>query len=228
MIKKNKMKKLVLIIIVGLFSAGLQAQSFGVQGGGVLSGILYANNQENAIIIAKTNLKPGFMAGITFDLPINENMFLNFGTGIKTLGATVIDGLYLHPDSTSEGILIKTNNIYLNATFNYKFSFDKIDVFAEGGAYSGYTISGKRIIKPKTGDNIESDLKIGSEETDDLLPIDFGYIIGAGIYLNKSVKFSVGYQHGLLNLTTAKEDRYGPVRKNRMGYITVAYMFNSK
>ena len=219
------MKKLLLLSLVGLFALSAQAQSFGVQAGGVLSGMLYGDNQEYSLTVAKTNLKPGFMLGVTFDAPINESMFLNFSVGFKTLGATVVNEFHLHPDSVITGLLFKTNNIYLNATYNYMFSFDHLDVFLEGGAYSGYAISGQKVIQPKDGNEITKDLNIGTDKTDDIIPIDFGFTVGAGIYINKSFKFSVGYQHGLLNLRPAKEDRYGAVKRNRMGYITFAYMF---
>lgn len=230
------MKKFIFLsaLCVAFFFSKAQV-AVGVEAGGVLSGILWADDYEYSLNVYKTDPKFGFLIGVTADFPVGESFFVNTSLGFRTNGAT-ISNLSLeteHVDSINAAV-VKINNLYLDATFNYMFKLGETEIFAGVGGYSAYALSGETTSTLK-GIDTTNDLMIGSETTDQILPIDLGLSFKAGVYVTPKIKLSVGYQHGLVNISSQNdlvnpEDsrRYDPVIKNRTGYISVAFMLNRK
>lgn len=204
-------KSFLLLALLITFGMLVQAQNFGIQGGGVLSNVGWRNDQ----FTVNTNLKPGFLAGITLDIPLNNAMVINTAVNYKTMGA------WIH-DSTD---LASYNLGYVNldVTYDYIFDMKSFQIFAEGGGYISYLVNAKSIYKPEGEDRITENLKIGTSSDDDIRPLDIGLTIGTGIYLGK-FKFGIGYQGGILNLSP--NDTF--TLRNRMGYLRVAYFFSRK
>ncbi|NOR87030.1 MAG: outer membrane beta-barrel protein [Bacteroidales bacterium] len=213
------MKRILLVLLgLSLFSFA-NAQHFGIHAGPEMSTM----KMETDIIEIKTNLKPGFFVGLTVDFPLNNKMLLNTSINYKTAGTSIDNGPLI--DENTKVLVIKTDNISFDLTYNYVFPLNSIELYAEGGGYLGYAISGKMAYTPKEGEKYNETLKLGSEKTDDLRAFDAGLIIGAGVYLNK-FQFGLGYQYGLNNLSTS-EDVQDAI-KNRSYYATIGYLFNRK
>lgn len=204
------MKKLFLLL--GFFitsSMLLQAQHIGIQGGGVLSNVSWRND----LATLNTKIKPGFLAGITLDIPLNNSMVINTAINYKTMGTWLNDSTDLAS--------FNLGYVNLDATYNYIFDMKSFQIYAEGGGYISYLVIAKSIYKPTNEDRYTEDLKIGTSEDDDLGHLDLGLTIGAGVYLGK-FKFGVGYQAGVLDVSHSNDYIF----INRMGYLRAAYFFN--
>lgn len=213
------MKRFLLVLLgLGLFSFA-NAQHFGVQAGPNFSTM----KMETDVVEIKTNLKPGFFVGFTVDFPLNNKMLINTAINYKTAGTSIDNGPLI--DENTKVLVIKTDNITFDLTYNYIFPLNSIELYAEGGGYVGYAISGKMAYTPKEGEVTKETLNLGSDKTDDLKAFDAGLIIGAGVYVNK-FKFGLGYQYGLSNLSTS-EDVQDEI-KNSSIYASIGYFFNRK
>lgn len=204
-------KSIILVGLFLLFCMGTIAQHFGLQAGGVASNVQWRND----IFTVNTIVKPGFLAGVTLDIPLNNSMVVNTAINYKCIGAAMAD--------TSDLAAIRLGYVNLDVTYDYLFDMKTYQLYVEGGGYLGYLVKAENIIKPENGDKTTEDLNIGTETTDDIKPLDIGLTIGAGVYLNKW-KFGIGYQGGIINLSPG--DEY--ILRNKMGYLRVAYLLNKK
>jgi len=204
-------KSIILVGLFLLFGMGTFAQHFGIQGGGLASNVQWRND----IFTVNTIVKPGFLAGITLDIPLKNTMVINTAINYKCIGAAMIDSTDLAS--------IRLGYINLDVTYDYLFDMKTYQLYVEGGGYLGYLVKAENINKPENGDKTKEDLKIGTATTDDIKPLDVGLTIGAGVYLNKW-KFGIGYQGGIINISPGEEYIF----RNKTGYLKVAYLLNKK
>ena len=118
------MKKTILLGLVSVSFLFSNAQiTFGVEVGGALSGMLWAEDYQYSTEVFDTDAKFGFLAGVSVDFPINKNQFINASAGFRNLGTTVNnvnwENVEAQPDSFQlEALAVNTNNLYLFINLN--------------------------------------------------------------------------------------------------------------
>lgn len=205
------MKRIIITGFVFLFYLSANAQYFGLQTGGLASNIKWRND----IYTVNTVVKPAFLAGITLDIPLKNTMAVNLALNYKWVGAALIDSTDLSA--------LRLGYVNFDATYNYLFDMNTYQLYVEGGGYIGYLVNAQKAFKPENGDVTYEDLKIGKEPTDDILAMDIGVTIGAGVYVG-NWKFGIGYMSSIIDLSPDSE----VILRNKAGYLRVAYLFNRK
>lgn len=204
------MKRNLIVLSILLLSVSFAHAQFGVQVAGTAANMLWDNSTLYTI---NTKIKPGAQIGLTYDIPLANKMVINTGLNYKHAGTWIRDN--------KDVAAMRLNYINLDVTYNYIFNIANLEIYAEGGGYAGYAISGKIKYRLENADDYEETLSIGTSEIDDdIKPIDGGLTIGAGIYFG-SFKFGIGYMHGLVNISTQDDQ----TMRNRNGYLRVAYLF---
>ena len=205
------MKKFTItFLLLVIFITTSIAQHFGIQAGGMATNVRW----RNEYFTLNTLPKPGFMAGITLDIPVAEKMTIMTALNYKWVGAVYND--------TSDVSAIHLGYVNLDITFNYIFTDVKVvHPYVEGGTYVAYMVNSNRVVKSKDENANYEDLKVGFDEQDNIIPWDFGWTIGGGVYLDKW-KLGIGYQASMINLSPSKD----LVLRNRMGYLRATYFFN--
>lgn len=205
----NLKRTILLVAILTLTSTFVAAQHFGVQGGGVLSNIKWRND----VFTVNTFVKPGFLAGIAVDFPLNNNMAISTALNYKWVGAAL--------SQANDLSSLRLGYINLDFTYNYIFDLETFQIYLEGGGYAAYLANAESIYKPEGQDAYSEEVKIGYDETDEIIPFDFGIEIGGGFYLGKW-KLGLGYQTSLIDLSPNNEQ----LLWNKIGTIKATYFFN--
>ena len=81
------MKKITITCLVLMIFLSTSAQHFGIQAGALATNVQWRND----IYTVNTLVKPGFMAGVTLDIPIKNTMAVNIGLNYKWAGAALTD-----------------------------------------------------------------------------------------------------------------------------------------
>lgn len=216
--------KIVLLLLSFLaLSAKAQEWNFSVEGG------ITINNAKVGFI------KNGTLVGLRLGGWAKVQRVSNVSHGYITTGllfATKGDkrmSVLLDKDYYTA---LVTSRHYLEVPLRVGYDFvvnDRVKIFAEGGPYVAYAVSGKQ---KYSGDNSALDKEIGS--TTDIFGdkalkrFDFGLGLGLSVEFAKHYQLKVGYDLGLMN-TTHTPDTYEPlgkiVYKHRNLNIGVAYTF---
>lgn len=174
----------------------------------MLSNVKYRND----MFTMNTRLKPSFLVGVTLEFPIKTNMAINTALNYKWVGASFNDSTDLHAFRLG----------YANLDFTFNYIFDMVSgakPYVEGGGFLAYLVNASSVELQENSDQlIREDLKIGTAETDDIIPMDAGFTIGGGVYF-KNWKFGLGYQESFINLSPQD----GLYLWNKMGYLKVTY-----
>ncbi len=217
--------KLVLITLLfaGLVGRDSFAQSFIVNAGFSLAEV---KEKADGALALDYDMKPGFHAGISAELPVNA--WLSFVPGLlySNKGAKI--------DQTFFGAKIKGNfNLhYLDIPLTVKASGrlgDDAKVFGVLGPYVGLGLAGK--VKGQTDDGqggVESSsekVSWGTSEDDQLKRLEMGATIGAGVEY-KSYLISINYDYGISNIAPSNPDN-GSAR-NRVLCLTLGYRFGGR
>ncbi|MBU2553191.1 MAG: PorT family protein [Bacteroidetes bacterium] len=205
------MKRFITTVLVLFLFLSLNAQRFGVQGGGMLSNMKWRNDY----FTLNTTVKPGFLLGVTYDLPLKNTMALNFALNYKCVGAAFIDSTDLAS--------VRLGYVNLDIAYDYIFDMNKYKLYAEGGGYFGYLVRAQSVWKHKDQDTKTENLNIGTNDSDDILPMDVGVTFGVGVYYGVW-KFGIGYQSSIINLSPDKNH----VLRNQMGFLRATYFFGNK
>ena len=206
------MKKLILSTFILLFTFTSYAQYFGIQAGALASNVKWRNEHYTL----NTLLKPGFILGVTMDIPIQQTMAVNLALNYKWAGAGMID--------TTNVEELQLGYINLDVTFNYIFqTTSEVRPYIEGGGFGAYLVNSKLAIMDNQGDLIREDIKVGTSEDDDIVPYDIGLTIGGGIYY-RSWRFGFGYSESIIDLSPNKD----LILRNKIGYLKATYFFGKK
>jgi hypothetical protein len=206
------MKKLILTTLLGVLFLTSNAQYFGFQAGALASDILWRND----LYTLNTLPKPGFIAGVTLDIPIKNTMAVNLALNYKWTGASRLD--------STDVSAVRLGYINLDATFNYIFETNAaVRPYIEGGGFGAYLVNAQSIYIPDGEDSYSEDVKVGNSNDDEIIPWDFGLTIGGGIYL-KSWKFGAGYSATVIDLSPTSEF----ILRNSMGYLKATFFLGKK
>lgn len=206
------MKRLIILFVVFfiLNVAGV-AQYFGIHGGALATNVQWRDNYYTL----NTLVKPGFMAGITLEFPIKNIMAVNTALNYKWTGASFID--------STDIAAVRLGYVNLDITVNYIFEGKTVRPYVEGGTYLGYLVTARSVFKPENKDVEYENLQVGFDKDDEIIPLDFGWTIGGGVYL-RNWKFGLGYQASFINLSPDGEH----ILRNKIGYLRATFFFNRK
>jgi hypothetical protein len=154
----------------------------------------------------------GFHAGLLSEITLSGNLCLQPAILYSTKGSKF--------SVMSEELQISPSFIEIPVNIVYKFDLGSVKLFLNVGPYGAYGIGGKA----DSGGESE-DIVFGSEETDDMKPMDFGLNVGAGVEISNII-ISANYGLGLANLapvTTEDEEM-----KTKVIGFSIAYLFGGK
>jgi hypothetical protein len=214
--------KLMCLFLFSTLTLPAISQVIGIKGGLNLANILAKSHDGTKIDEFK--MKPGFHFGITAEIPVAETTSFETGLFLST------KGFKLDVKESSYSQKSNANLLYLDVPLLAKAYFNVGDakIYGALGPYIGFGLSGKtknEVTYDGETESEEIDLKWGSGEDDDIKPLDYGLMAGAGIDI-KSIELGLNYSYGLANLEANSEGE--SKMKNRVISISVGYKFNSK
>lgn len=171
--------------------------------------------------------------GVTFDIPAGENIFFETGVYFQRKGEK---NKIWKEETDKEPRIIKLNLYYLETpiTFNYRFNAGKIGIIPQVGPYFAVGVRGdlratndemldciymKEDGQYKYGDC--TSVKAFSENGENYKRFDFGIRYGLGFQFNQNVKFNVGYDMGLLNVSDTRNQDGKAKNSTLFGALTV-------
>jgi hypothetical protein len=206
------MKKLIFTALFGVLFLTTNAQYFGFQAGSLVSDIVWRTD----LYTYNTLPKPGFIAGVTLDIPIKNTMAVNLALNYKWTGSSMLD--------STDVSAVRFGYINLDVTFNYIFETNvSVRPYIEGGGFGAYLVNAQSIYVPDGEESYSEDVKIGYSNDDEIIPWDLGLTIGGGIYL-KSWKFGAGYSATVIDLSPNNE----MILRNSMGYLKATFFLGRK
>lgn len=200
-----KISIITILLFIGTYT--LYSQNFGVQAGVRIN---TSNIKYSGVEISR---KAGFEGGLFYRYPLNVE-YLGFRAAI----------LYFNQEFSLE------NNMGNNTGITYHFVEDNLKLpltiewypltgrvkpFLQGGLYTSYSISGK--IKGSDSDNTLK-YKQGSHR------LDYGVVLGVGIYLTPQIALSANYEYGFAGRDLKLGDQFVSV-KNRACSVALHYLF---
>ena len=194
-IRKSQMNKIILILIVSLFSHITFGQVYlGLETG---PGLISLNG--NDITEEFTDHTISFSAGLTFKYHFSQKSSLKTKLAFERKGAvTKFEVNDPFGNITGDGKLHLRYN-YLTIPLLYQFNFgNKVKFFINGGPYIGYLLKQKDVVK------VDDLPKRTADNTDDFERLDFGMTAGIGgmIPINNDLMLTTEIQNnwGLQNL----------------------------
>jgi len=205
---KNFLRFALVICLMFVFS-NMQAQvKFGPKVGVNLSTMKMS--YSGVSIDPKTLI--GFHAGVISEIPLIGNLALQPGI-LYSVKGTKINFLGVE-GSISPGVIEVPVNIA------YSLGSDAIKFTLFAGPYVAYGINGQT----KSG-GVSEDIVFGTEEDDDMNPLDYGVNFGAGVNIS-GLFVSAQYGLGLANLSPGTTED-GEIKNTVIG-ISLAYLFGGK
>jgi hypothetical protein len=199
---------------------------------GQIPGVVAGWNSSSMILIDQEDTrfsydsKMGFNAGATLEIPVID--FLSAETGILL----VKRGRVINSTENFEGIdLIRRENhelYYLDFPLvaRLRFNAGKFDVFASGGPYFSYGLSGKIMSRQVFGDQTENEtrpIRWGTTAgTNDYKRTDYGFIFSTGI---ERGAFNAGISYAAGESDISPDTDQGSVLENRHISIVIGYKF---
>ena len=208
------MKKILLVLFCVALTVGVNAQvRFGAKVGGTLSNLTLKYDGEKEDIF-KAGL--GFQVGGVLEYSFSESFALQ--PELLFLLNNVKD----KEEEEYEGVSAKYtfSSIQLPVNLKYKFGTENLKFYATAGPYFGYIASVKaKIEDEEDGTSVSIDLFDKDSEME-LNHLDLCLGVGFGVEISK-ITVGVGYQYGLANLTSAKDQSL----KARTFNLSIGYFF---
>jgi hypothetical protein len=205
------MKKLSVIVLFLLVSAGVYAQKIGFKVGANFADV----NIEDEGVSIDTKSKIGIVAGITADFKIAGGLGINTGVDFSQKGTKWSTDIL----GSEVEVATKLNYLIIPARLAYTFEAGSLGVFVEAGPYFGFGLNGKNKYT-MSGISEEEDVIFGSDEEDDLKNPDIGLSAGLGIYAGP-IRAAVNYDPGLVNLSNFDN---GSIKTGSL-IVSVAFLF---
>ncbi len=218
---KTPFSLLTLVYLIGFtFNANLSfAQiKFGPKAGFNISEL--PNNTE--YIIGNHHIYSGYHAGITADIRLVKELFLQPGVLITNKGSKYVAGNNI--DGSTTGFSnFQFSGFYTDIPINlaYKFDLRTYKILLIAGSQLGYGLTGKW----KTSDGTTSKVHFGNDPVDDFKPFDYGLDFGAGVEVGR-IQITSLYYMGLKSLSTLNP----PLKEQKFKVISisVAYLFGKE
>lgn len=209
------MKKQIFVFSVLIVSVlGAMAQNTAVEKRGrfgVRAGVNLAKEtyEESGISLTLDN-QAGFLAGLVYEYPMTDQLYLGTGLLFSQKGGKI--------DSGGESMKETLNYLDLPVNLIFKADLKGPKLIVEAGPQLSLAVSGKD--KYEMGGISESeDIKFGSGE-DEMKNLDFGMNLGGGVEF-MDLQLKVNYVIGLSDISNFSE---GSV-KNKVLAFSLSYFF---
>ncbi len=201
------MRIFFIIILLFISSYTVCSQDFGIQAGVRFntSGIKYSG--------VDAHRKAGFEGGLFYRHPINIES-LSLRAAILYFNQEFSLGNDMG-NNTGITYHFVEDNLKLPLTIEWYPLSGRIKPFLQGGLYTSYSISGK--IKDSDSNNTLK-YKQGSHK------LDYGIIVGIGIYLTSQIALCTDYEYGFADRDLQLGDQFVSV-KNRGCSVALHYLF---
>lgn len=210
-------RPLLLLMFLTTFFAVSHAQ-FGIKLGLNFANMISKDDDDHYDEDFKT--RTGLNLGIGYDIAIGQKFAVQTGLAYSQKGFRVVD--------TDEDYTASLNLHYMEVplTFAYKHTIsEKLMVYGATGPCIGVAVAGK-IKSDYDGDKEEVALDFGNANADDFQPLDFGWMLNAGIQYTQ-IRFNLGYNLGLKNIDSGSHaDNYQ--NKNRCFQMSIGYILGAK
>jgi len=230
---------LLLFFTAGFCGAAFAQVQFGVRAGANLSNVVEKDEDGNKL---STSLLPGFHVGVTADVAIADEFYLQPALLFNTKG-------YQYKQSESSVTVSLNQHPYyleLPVNFIYKPALGNGHLLLGAGPYIAYGVGGRWKLKAESGSNtlsrtgsleFKNDYSLDSAlfggNIDDLpeklpygKPFDLGVNLLAGFEFSRKFSVQLNGQLGLLNIApTLDGQKTGAVAKNMQFGLSVGYKF---
>lgn len=230
------MKKITFLLILLLTIQNTEAQGFGFDVGVNFPKFKATYTGNDVFNEGETKTFPKVRIGVNYDVPFNDNFYLNCGLAYSPKGH------YQEIDKTTneEGIRINNNGYekyllnYIEIPIQAKYigGSDDLKFYGKFGPYLAFAVGGKGEIKSTTTIPEYPEFNTEYSETDDDIigndkdenlfkAFDFGIGLGAGVNYN-GIDFSINYSLGLSNISIQDKTEV----KNKTFSLSLGYRFN--
>lgn len=201
------MKILVVTILLFASTYTVYSQDFGIQAGARIntSGIEYPG--------VEVNRKVGFEGGVFYRHPINTESL-----SLRVAMLYFMQEFSLESDmGNSTGITyhFREDNLKLPLTVEWYPLAGSVKPFLQAGLYASCSVSGK--IKDSDSSSTLKYKKGGNR-------IDYGALVGLGVYLTPKIALNANYEHGFADRDLTLGDQFVSV-KNRGFSVMLQYLF---
>lgn len=232
-------KTLFLLLLSSIAGAAVAQVQLGVRAGANFSNVVAKDEDGNKM---STSLLPGFHAGITADLALADEFYLQPALLFNTKG-------YQYKESESSVTVALNQHPYyleLPVNFIYKPALGNGHLLLGAGPYIAYGVGGRWKLKAESGSStltrtgslefkndysLDSSLFGGNiEDLPEKLPyakpFDVGASLLAGFEFAQKISVQLNGQLGLLNIApTIDGQQTGEVIKNMQFGLSVGYKF---
>jgi len=232
--KKNQLLKAFMVAAaVSISGAAMSQVEIGIRAGANMSNATIKDANDNK---ADTKLNPGFHAGVTFDIPIADEFYVQPGALFSTKGYKMKDeGSVL--GNTYEGTLkVTPSYIEVPVNFLYKPELGSGKLLLGAGPYVAYGIGGKWKLDGSFNNSSAStdgDLEFKNDTKDASndkqiygKPFDAGANLLFGYEFANKLSFQLNGQLGLLNIVPKNDGDKPDAKMKNSGFgISVGYKF---
>nr|WP_223707130.1 porin family protein [Niabella beijingensis] len=226
------MKTLMVAAAVTISGAAMSQVEIGIRAGANFSNATIKDADNNKV---DTKLNPGFHAGVTFDIPVADEFYVQPGALFSTKGFKT-DNSYFGGNANTNS-KVSASYIEVPVNFLYKPELGSGKLLLGAGPYVAYGIGGKWDSKVSSGNNsISTDGKLEfKNDTKDASggdkqiygkPFDAGANLLVGYEFANKLSFQLNGQLGLLNIVPkVNGDKPDAKMKNTGFGISVGYKF---
>ncbi|MCD2422753.1 PorT family protein [Niabella pedocola] len=231
--KKNQLLKAFMVAAaVSISGAAMSQVEIGIRAGANFSNATIKDANDNKV---DTKLNPGWHAGVTFDIPVADEFYVQPGALFSTKGFKT-DNSYFGGNANING---KASASYIEVPVNflYKPELGSGKLLLGAGPYVAYGVGGKWDAKASGGNaSISSDgsLEFKGDSKDasggDKLvygkPFDAGANLLFGYEFANKLSFQLNGQLGLLNIEPKNDGKKPDAKMKNTGFgISVGYKF---
>src|SRR5690554_430568 len=187
------MKKTMMVLLLSLLVGG---STLFAQGLGLRAGLNFQNWAGDGV--EDTQMAPRFNIGVDYEIAVAPDFYFAPGLFFATKGYKYeYEGL---------GVEEKITLNYLEVPLNlvYKPVLGNGNLIVAFGPYLGYGLGGKYKVEGSEGGvsaSVEEDITFGSNEDEDLKPLDVGANIGFGYMFGAGLSLQFNTQLGLVNIS---------------------------
>lgn len=229
--KKNQLLKAFMVAAaVSISGAAMSQVEIGIRAGANFSNATIKDANDNK---TDTKLNPGFHAGVTFDIPVADEFYVQPGALFSTKGFKTDDNYYDIANVSS-----KTTPYYVEVPVNflYKPELGTGKLLLGAGPYVAYGLGGKWKIDGNAGSytgSTEGDLEFKNDRNDGSndkaiygKPFDAGANLLFGYEFANKLSFQLNGQLGLLNIAPKNDGNKPDEKMKNSGFgISVGYKF---
>ncbi|MBO9595063.1 MAG: PorT family protein [Niabella sp.] len=229
--KKNQLLKAFMVAAaVSISGAAMSQVEIGIRAGANFSNTALKDANDKKV---DTKLNPGWHAGVTFDIPVADEFYVQPGALFSTKGYKT-DNSYFDGNANTNS---KVTASYIEVPVNllYKPELGSGKLLLGVGPYVAYGVGGKWDSKFSSGNTSIStdgsvefkgdyDDRSGGDKRVYGKPFDAGANLLFGYEFANKLSFQLNGQLGLLNAKAKNDPRYNSVKNTGFG-ISVGYKF---